>query len=68
MGEIRNKMSKEFMVTEIAEFLGISRATIYAMLSDGRLRGLDLHSIYKYAYEEGRRSLGKEIISQLKNL
>jgi predicted DNA-binding transcriptional regulator AlpA len=32
MSDTHNKISREFTVTEVAEYLGISRPTLYAML------------------------------------
>jgi hypothetical protein len=58
---------EKFTVTEIAEYLGISRPTLYAMLDDGRLGGLDLAAIYDYAYQQGKKDRDEEIIKMIKS-
>jgi hypothetical protein len=67
MSDTHNKISREFTVTEVAEYLGISRPTLYAMLDDGRLGGLDLAAIYDYAYQQGMKDRNEEIIKMIKS-
>jgi Mn-dependent DtxR family transcriptional regulator len=67
MGNIFNKIGREFTVTEVAEYLGVSRPTLYAMLNDGRLGGLDLAAIYDYAYQQGMKDREEEIIKMIKS-
>lgn len=67
MGNIFNKIGREFTVTEIAEYLGVSRPTLYAMLNDGRLGGLHLAAIYDYAYQQGMKDREEEIIKMIKS-
>jgi DNA-directed RNA polymerase specialized sigma subunit len=67
MSDTHNKISREFTVTEVAEYLGISRPTLYAMLNDGRLGGLHLAAIYDYAYQQGIKDREEEIIKMIKS-
>jgi hypothetical protein len=67
MSDTHNKISREFTVTEVAEYLGISRPTLYAMLDDGRLGGLDLAAIYDYAVKQGKKERDEEIIKMIKS-
>lgn len=48
-----------------AHLLGTSRATVYRMLQDGRLKSLTLEDVVSYvreqAYEAGRREMLEEL-------
>lgn len=59
-------MNKIVTTQEMADLLDVHRHTIAKMLEDGRLGGLDLVSIYKYAYEQGWVARGEDIIKLIK--
>jgi excisionase family DNA binding protein len=62
----RRGITMEVSATMAAKLLGVSRATVYNMLRDGRLEALTVEALVRYVYEQGYERGREEMYEELR--
>jgi hypothetical protein len=56
----------ELSVDDICKLLNVSRATVFRVLKDGRLKSRQIEDVFKYALKKDRRATAKRTVTLLK--